>query len=369
MVSKDDLEELTQALTIVLLRFRSFFSDQLGCEFFNLLTIKQHEILTKNLHKSKKLFIYGLPGSGKTIVALQIIEKMKNVFHCSSYEILYICENRPLCEFVRMKNVCQAVTRVGFLLGNYTQSVKHIVIDEAQNFRTEEGKWYEKAVNITHAVAHKPGILWIFLDYLQKTHTFDCGLPLPCDQEPQEWLTLGLRNGTEIFDAMKKQMRNILRKPSDRNFPSEQLKTLVGEARCGHSLGGILVKPKVNDKYAIADYIVKTCLQYFQKGYSGKNIAILCNTTKERIKYWLLLKSKMPRQMRKLKLSVDFTGADDAKGDSIVLDSVRRFSGLERSIVFNIYPLSGSVDAGANVLLCMMSRANLHCHLMFERPS
>lgn len=115
VVSRDDLEELMQALTIVLLRFTSFLSDQLGCEFFNLLTAKQHEILTKNLHRNKKLFVYGLPGSGKTVVALQIIEKMKNVFHCSSDEILYICENRPLCETVRYV-LCKVVCRNIYVL-------------------------------------------------------------------------------------------------------------------------------------------------------------------------------------------------------------------------------------------------------------
>ncbi|XP_060115621.1 schlafen family member 11-like [Heteronotia binoei] len=366
VVSRDDLEELIHALTIVLLRFRSFLSDQLGCEFFNLLTTKQHEILTKNLYRNKKLFVYGLPGSGKTIVALEIIEKMKNVFHCSADKILYICENRPLCETVRMKDVCQAVTRVSFLKGKYTPSVKHIIIDEAQNFQSKDGDWYGEAVKITQASAHKPGILWIFLDYLQKTHLLDCGLPPPNAQQPQEWLTLGVRNATKIYDAMKEQMHNILCSPNEPDIPYEQLEALVKEAQCGHSLGGTLVKPEVNDEEAIADYIVKECLQYFRDGYSGENIAILCSTAIERNKYRLLLKSKMQRQVRKLKLSVDFAEADEAKGNSIVLDSVRRFSGLERSIVFSIYPFSSPVAVAENLLLCMVSRANLHCHLMFD---
>lgn len=266
-----------------------------------------------------------------------------------------------------MKNICQAVTRVSFLKGKYTPSVKHIIIDEAQNFQSEDGNWYREAVKITQAGAHKPGILWIFLDYLQKTHTFDCGLPPPYDQQPQEWLTLGVRNATKIYDAMKDHMHNILRSPNELDIPYEQLEALVEEAQCGHSLGGILEKPEVNDENAIAEYIVNKCLQYFRDGYSGKNIAILCSTTIERDKYRLLLKSKMQRQMRKLKLSVDFTEADATWGDSIVLDSVRRFSGLERSIVFSIYPpLSSSEAVAENLLLCMVSRANLHCHLMID---
>ncbi|XP_077168409.1 schlafen family member 9-like [Paroedura picta] len=365
-VSRGDLEELMQALTIVLLRFRSFLSDQLGCEFFNLLTIKQHEILTKNLHKSKKLFVYGLPGSGKTIVALQIIEKIKNVFHCSADEILYICENRPLCEFVRAKDACQAVTRFSFLRGKYTQSVKHIIIDEAQNFRSEEDDWYEKAVKITQAAAHKPGVLWIFLDYLQKTHPMDCGLPPPNLQQPQEWLTVGVRNATKIYDAMKEQMQRILGTPNEPDIPYEQLYNLVSEARCGHSLGGVLVQAEARDENAIADYIVGKCLQYFRDGYSGANIAVLCDTVPESKKYQPLLKSRMSGPMRKLKLSIDFTEAGNEKRGSIVLDSVRRFSGLERGIVFGISLHPGPTVVTENLLLCMMSRANLHYHLLFE---
>ena len=95
------MEALLQSLVIVLLGFRSFLSDQLGCEVLNLLTAKQYEIFSKNLRKNKELFIHGLPGSGKTIIAVKIMEKIRNMFHCEANEILYICENQPLRKFIR----------------------------------------------------------------------------------------------------------------------------------------------------------------------------------------------------------------------------------------------------------------------------
>lgn len=94
------MEALLQSLVIVLLSFRSFLSDQLSCEVLNLLTDQQYEIVSKNLRNTPELFIHGLPGSGKTIVAMKIMEKIKNTMGCEKNEILYVCENQPLRDFI-----------------------------------------------------------------------------------------------------------------------------------------------------------------------------------------------------------------------------------------------------------------------------
>lgn len=101
LVDIQQMEALLQSLVIVLLSFRSFLSDQLGCEILNLLTMQQYEILSKNLRKNRELFIHGLPGSGKTIIAMMIMNKIKNNFGCEENEILYVCENQPLKDFIR----------------------------------------------------------------------------------------------------------------------------------------------------------------------------------------------------------------------------------------------------------------------------
>lgn len=101
LADTQQMEALLQSLVIVLLGFRSLLSDQLGCEVLNLLTAKQYKIFSKNLRKSKELFIHGLPGSGKTIMAINIMEKIRNTFHCETNEILYICENKPLRNSIR----------------------------------------------------------------------------------------------------------------------------------------------------------------------------------------------------------------------------------------------------------------------------
>uniref|UniRef100_A0A452GQX4 Schlafen family member 13 n=2 Tax=Gopherus agassizii TaxID=38772 RepID=A0A452GQX4_9SAUR len=364
----NDMPDLLHSLVIILLSFRSFLSDGLGREFFNLLTIKQYEILTKNLHKFKKLFIYGLPGTGKTVVALNIIERIKNVFHCKSDEILYICENQPLKIIVESRNICQSVTRAGFLNENYNPSVKHIVIDEAQNFRLEDGDWYDQAQRITQGDGHsEPGVLWIFLDYLQTSHPFRCGLPKLSEHYPQEWLTVGVRNATQIYNTMVQEMQNIVEKRPQINIPFERLRMLLNEAKCGHPLPGVCRVEENLDKDEIVTYVVDTCRQYFRSGYSGKDIAILCNTTREMDIYSDILQPKMREMMRHFRLGAYFTTAANVLGHEIVLDSIRRFSGLERNIVFGINPVPTQEEISDNLKLCVVSRANLHLHLLYER--
>ncbi|XP_074449603.1 schlafen family member 5-like [Larus michahellis] len=99
ILTSRDIPAFLPALVIAVLSFRSFLSGLLGSEIFNLLTLKQYELLSKNLHKVKKQFVLGLPGTGKTIMALKI-ERIRNIFHCSAAEILYNCENQPLKKFV-----------------------------------------------------------------------------------------------------------------------------------------------------------------------------------------------------------------------------------------------------------------------------
>ena len=61
------------------------------------------------------------------------------------------------------------------------------------------------------------------------------------------------------------------------------------------------------------------------------------------------------------------TNESDVEGDHVVLDSVRRFSGLERSIVFGIHPSTVEPAILHNVLVCLASRANQQLHILWQR--
>ncbi|XP_032136761.1 schlafen family member 11 [Sapajus apella] len=349
------MEALLQSLVIVLLGFRSLLSDQLGCEVLNLLTAQQYEIFSKNLRKNRELFVHGLPGSGKTIMAMKIMEKIRNVFHCEEQRILYVCENQPLRNFISNRKICKAVTRKTFLKNNF-EHIQHIIIDEAQNFRTEDGDWYGKAKTITRRVENGPGILWIFLDYFQTSHLDHSGLPLLSEQYPREELTRIVRNADPIAKYLQKEMQVIRKNPS-LNIPPGSLEVLL-KAEWSQGVQGNL---KIKERFTveqIVTYVANKCKRFFERGYSPKDVAVLVSTAKEVECY----KYELLKALRK-KRAVQLSDACNILSDHIMLDSVRRFSGLERNIVFGIYPRTAESSIIHNILVCLASRAKQHLYI------
>ncbi|XP_054857792.1 schlafen family member 13-like [Eublepharis macularius] len=357
---QEHLPSLQKSLAAVLLGFTSFLSDFIGVEFLNLLTLEQYENLSKRLDETRLHFIYGIPGSGKTVVALKIIEKIKNEFGCQPHEILYICENKPLQDFVGQK-MYNAVTRTTFMKEEFP-NVKHIVVDEAQNFRVENGQWYKKASSIVTRDPENPGIFWIFLDYFQMSHPYETGLPRPTQQYPKDFLTKGVRNASQIYEVVRLEMEKIVQTKC-LNIPYPQLKKLLDRACCSNSVvGHCLIKPEM-EVQEMARYVAGQCQIYLDRGYSKKDIAILCSTKELASKYLHVLK----QEMRKKRLDVCFVPANEILKDEIVLDSIRRFSGLERTIVFAVNPVSSQQEVSHNLLLCAASRANKQLHLLHEK--
>ncbi|XP_067865977.1 schlafen family member 11-like [Heterodontus francisci] len=362
-----DIKALLNALTIVVLNFKSFLSDQLGCEFLNLLTLEQFQILYSkhNIEKCKKLFVHGLPGTGKTVIAGQLIERIINTFHCNPDEVLYICENRPLRTFMSQKTNATCITRKTFMSYNYPE-VKHIVVDEAQNFRLEHGDWYSKAEAIRTAKEthpNGPGVFWIFMDYFQMSHTSQIGLPKVQDQDPREELTRGVRNGREIHKFAQLHMGEILKLQSNKE-KREFLTKLFQEANCAHSFTGKFDEQEKMTQKEIAKYIGNKIKRYLKKGYTTKQIAILCSTGKACCIYKPLLE----RAFTTLNLDARFAEANEILNAPFILDSVRRFSGLEKSIIFGIHPVPHRTqsEVTANILVCLASRAMTELHVLYE---
>ncbi|XP_039078566.1 schlafen family member 5-like isoform X1 [Hyaena hyaena] len=359
------MEALLRSLVIVLLGFRSFLSEELGSEVLSLLTEKQYKLLSTNIHKTRELFVHGLPGSGKTILALRIMEKIRNVFHCQPDDILYICENQPLKNFVSQRQICQAVTRKAFMQNDF-KKIQHIIIDEAQNFRDEDGDWYEKAKNITQREKDCPGILWIFLDYFQTTHLSTSGLPALTAQYPREELTRVIRNADPIANYLQEVMQKV-RENRPRNVPSGSLE-MVHEGEWAQGIPGNVEVIESLDLENMVVQVANKCHFLLRNGYSPKDIAVLCSIASEVEIY----KDKLLRAMRKRRISeldkesdllVQIKDASDIMGNHIVLDSVRRFSGLERNIVFG-FNLMAEPAISHNLMLCLASRAKKHLYIL-----
>ncbi|XP_011377647.1 schlafen family member 11 isoform X2 [Pteropus vampyrus] len=354
------MEALLQSLVIVLLSFRSFLSDRLGCEILNLLTVQQYEILSKNLRKNRELFIHGLPGSGKTIMAMMIIKKIKNNFGCKENEILYVCENQPLKDFIGNKNICRAVTRKTFMANLNVEKIQHIIIDEAQNFRMEDGNWYERAKTITQRRKGCPGILWIFLDYFQTSHTdYDSGLPEISDQNSREELNRVVRNADPIANYLQEITQKIKEMPPP-NIPPGSLE-ILHEAEWAQGVPGSC-EIKCLKMTEIMTYVAEKCQFFLRSGYSPEDIAVLFSKTQEVTKYYY----NFQKAMKKRRMSQNNDTSISAS--RILLDTVRRFSGLERDIVFGVDPRAAEPAISNNLLLCLASRARKHLYILMLSP-
>lgn len=173
--------------------------------------------------------------------------------------------------------------------------VKHIVVDEAQNFRKDEDDkdWYKKAKKIS-----KNGVFWIFLDYFQTSHTEYNSLPQFEDQNPIVCLTVGVRNGSSIHDFIIQKMRNIVSSWfSEREVRmKDHMEELCNNANCAHTFSGKF-KTLKKTQSEIIDFVIQTIQKRFSQGHSCKDIAILCCTKKECEKYF----SPLLLQLRKKK--------------------------------------------------------------------
>ncbi|XP_056412706.1 schlafen family member 11 [Hyla sarda] len=346
------VKKLLPPLSLVILSFRNMLSDKIGIEYFNLLTIEQYKVLSESVF-NQITFVHGPPGTGKTVIALEIIKRLKNRDHCSTDEILYVCENKPLREYVRSYNICQVMTRKWFI----TQEkviVKHIVVDEAQAFRADEGDWYNKAKHITEEA---DGELWVFLDMFQSHHKQCTGLP-EYRLQNKHILTKVVRSPQLIYGKMLEKMKTIASKAKD-PFLAEQIK----RSGCQHGIkGSYEVKKLVSAD--IVKHVAEHCKTYLSSGYSQTDIAILCNTENAAGIYAEQLSKEMKQFVRKRRMV--FRSADDTTQDAIIVDSVRRFAGLERLIVFAINPVSEFCDINSNLFVCAASRATGCLHMLYE---
>lgn len=236
------------------------------------------------------------------------------------------------------------------------EKIQHIIIDEAQNFRSEDGDWYKKAKSITQRREDSPGILWVFLDYFQTSHMDDSGLPPPSAQKSREELTRVVRNADPIAAYLQRIMQKIkLKLP--RNIPRKSLE-ILDEAEWVQGVPGFCTIRKCSNLQEIVTYVAEKCHWFLRNGYSPDDIVVLCSTVEEVEKY----KGYFSKPMRKRTMSQNNDTSFWA--NNITLESIRRFSGLERNIVFGINPSAAESAIFYNLLLCLASRARQHLYIV-----
>lgn len=250
----------------------------------------------------------------------------------------------------RKQNLCQCETRVKFLCENMDFSaVKHIIVDEAQNFRLENGKrnWYEKALQLRG----EDGMFWIFLDYHQKCHSFPDGLP-PLSNQSTVVLHKVVRNSAQVLKAIQGQMARIMEGPQSEII--QHLATINSQMELSHSFQGLYSSVKVAPNMEICR-MIQILQVLFDLGHSAGDVAVLFSTQKQLTASVTEIMNRSPFQ---------FNRVEDIDPNKMVLDTVRRFAGLERNIVIlvnaSVHPFFANV--AANFLVSAYSRARIRLY-------
>ncbi|XP_078380308.1 schlafen family member 13-like [Oculina patagonica] len=308
----EKLYKILEALVIVLAKVPSTLSNSLGVSFMNLLTVRQFQLVHEQIEdcSCKELWIKGPAGSGKTLVAVEFMRELRRRDeHLRKYEILYVCENKGLREQVRRADVCECVCRKSFMTGSYFL-VKHVVMDEVQSFRAEDGDWLEKARRRVRPPSDDPdkdpGFLWLFIDNSQVNHHYETGIPAETLQVPHFRLKKVIRNSKTIFEYSKK-------------FVHENAASKI---ELGHDFPGDEVK-RVNCKRPkLTSRLKKVLKSLFGEGYSEGEITVLYGK-EDCIPDNLCKELNLPR----------YVDAERNNADSLVVSTLRMYSGLDRPVV------------------------------------
>ncbi|XP_068121783.1 schlafen family member 13-like [Hyperolius riggenbachi] len=371
MPDVNTINKLLRSLAIVLLHFRSFLSDKVGIEYFNLLTTEQYKILSETLLKGP-YFVCGPPGTGKTVLAVKMIMKIKNTYNCSPDEILYICKTIPLRDFVRRQVTCEVGTLLDFLYGEHS-NIKHIVVDEAQTFERKYGDWFTKAKEMVGETRS----LYIFLDPFQSGQTTYEGLLPPVQEYNHKILYNIIRSPKGIFAHIPDLMKGTItqaerindfvvqqyRSPEmERNLRKTEvsfLRGIVDGCKCAHDVAGLWdLKEGIQSLPELVEFLWESCKKYLSEGYAPGDIAILFVTSKRAD--MSLLKQEMEEQTKE----EYFVTAAHFSEDRIVVDNVHEFAGLERKIVFAIVHVWADPGNSNEPLLCAASRATAKLHVI-----
>ena len=218
-------------------------------------------------------------------------------------------------------------------------NIRHVILDEVQAFRDEDGDWLEKARRLVRQHASHceskyssydpfdtnsetdagccsggdddPGYLWCFIDRNQINHIFRTGIPGSFKQMSR--LTKVIRNSINIFDFAKEFLND--------DNAKRQLSI-------GHDFDGEVVRLVTYQEGQQTNKLIKELKLLFKEGYSKGDIAILFEKDEcipAETKYEILM------QFGDLA-----PGAESNDSESIVLSTFRKYSGLERPVVIAV---------------------------------
>ncbi|XP_068711826.1 schlafen family member 13-like isoform X2 [Montipora foliosa] len=353
------VNNILESLVIVLAAIPSALSSKQGVSFFNLLTKEQFQLLYQEIDRFKELWIKGPAGTGKTVVAVELIKELRRRDpDLKQDEILFVCENIGLREQIRKLQICKCLCRKSFMLmGEYhLREVKHVIMDEVQSFRDEDRKpgeesWLQKARRLVRQQSDDDdddpdrGYLWLFIDNRQIHHGFPTGIPPENQQKPWFCLKKIIRNSKRIVDYASKKFLD---------------KAALNEIEMGHDFEGEKVSVKNYQKGNEVSTLRKVVKSLRTEGYSDGDIAILYGK-----------QDSMPENLEiKLKIG-EVVKAEGNDSEHVVVSTFRKYSGLERPVVVLVNLIKQeSLPLGSNLhrtIYCSATRAMVKLVILKEK--
>ena len=240
--------------------------------------------------------------------------------------------------------------------------VRHVVVDEAQNFRNKTGEdWFTSILKILNwandSQQHYDNTsLYIFCDQLQKIRHEYCGLKMLDSKGEHQLsnlfptechLSTVIRNSTKIYEEWEK----IALKQ-----PDFEKKNQLG---IGHDYEGRdvnVVNLSSSDENEIFSTVKETIVKILDnKGYRESDVAVLFNK-----------KDIAERFAKHIKTSsISVTDAEVFPRRGLVVDSFRRFSGLDAPVVIAVAAKPYSdYENEDKVKILLYSRAMVELHII-----
>ncbi|XP_061184332.1 schlafen family member 13-like [Saccostrea echinata] len=300
--------------------------------YFFMLTCDQFQLLFTQQF-TKELWVHSPPGAGKTVAAVQFVQELKRR-GSQTKEILYLAENELLCSYVRSFKICHVSTRRDFMNASVDtfSDIKNVIVDEAQNFKDRDGDWYSAAERLTkphesssqqttnsnHLERH--GFFWVFMDYTQKVHKFNAGLPSIIGKN-NFMMSEITRNSKEIFEYAQHFMNgpiNVEKMSLADNM--EELSNLESSPHLGHEYSsGQSVEILKCDKEHLKEKLFQVLSNIIDSGVSVDDLAVLVGSKQD-----------------KPEITVGVMPLTSNHG--VEVDTVKEFSGLDRGTIVGVDP-------------------------------
>ena len=99
--SREKLNEILKSMVIILASVPSTLSNKLGVSIMNLLTKEQFKLVHQQIEVNRELWIKGVAGTGKTLVAVKFMRELHRREKLLKSEILCVCENEGIANQIR----------------------------------------------------------------------------------------------------------------------------------------------------------------------------------------------------------------------------------------------------------------------------